>query len=165
MKYEFAVYKMSVEGHDFWVAESKSLKGCVGQGETSAEAISELEENELEWLKTAEKYGITIPPVPVRKEQEFSGKTMLRISPFTHERASDNAKRLGISLNQYLNDAVVAYNERITAAINQNESYSSQEPTSVNESNVTATGRNDKFSGGSNVISFMPYITSERKEM
>lgn len=52
---------MEVEEHLFWVAKSKSLKGCVGQGETFDEAISELEQNEIEWLKTAEQCGISIP--------------------------------------------------------------------------------------------------------
>ena len=32
MKYEFEVYQMKVEDHLFWVAKSKILKGCVGQG-------------------------------------------------------------------------------------------------------------------------------------
>lgn len=31
-----------------WVAESKALKGCVGQGENFIDAIKELEENEQE---------------------------------------------------------------------------------------------------------------------
>ena len=63
MKYEFETYQMKVEGHLFWVAKSKSLKGCVGQGETSAEAISELEQNESEWLKAAKQCGIPIPQI------------------------------------------------------------------------------------------------------
>lgn len=53
MLYEFKVYQMKVENHIFWVAESLSLKGCVGQGETSEDAIKELGENEKEWLDTA----------------------------------------------------------------------------------------------------------------
>ena len=146
MKYEFTVYRMSVEGHDFWVAESKSLKGCVGQGETCEEAISELESNELEWLETAKKYGITIPPVSVHKEMEFSGKTMLRLSPFTHEQASENAKRLGISLNQYLNDAVVAYNERVISSINQTEQQPAKVSIPIEESNVIVSGASNKYS-------------------
>lgn len=61
MKYEFEVCQMKNKDRHFWVAKSKSLKGCVGQGETSAEAISELEQNEIEWLKIAEQCGISIP--------------------------------------------------------------------------------------------------------
>ena len=34
MRYGFNVYQMKVEDHVFWIAESKDLKGCVGQGDT-----------------------------------------------------------------------------------------------------------------------------------
>ena len=52
---------MQVDEHAFWVAESTSLKSCVGQGETSAEAIAELERNENEWLDTAKEFCIPVP--------------------------------------------------------------------------------------------------------
>lgn len=42
------------------------LRGCVGQGATTEEAIAELEENEKVWLDTAIEYGIPIPAVPER---------------------------------------------------------------------------------------------------
>ena len=51
---------------DLYVAMSKSLRGCVGQGVTTEEAIAELEENERVWLETAIEYGIPIPAVPER---------------------------------------------------------------------------------------------------
>ena len=65
MLYPFQVYQSRVEEHVFWVAKSASLKGCVGQGETAEEAISELEANEQEWLVTAKDVGIPIPAIPV----------------------------------------------------------------------------------------------------
>lgn len=110
MKYEFEVYQMEVEEHLFWVAKSKVLKGCVGQGETVDDAIKELESNELEWLETAKEFDIPIPPISIRSDSSFSGKVSLRFSPFMHEEASWNAKEQGISLNQYINDAIVYYN-------------------------------------------------------
>lgn len=110
MNYEFSVYQMEVEGHIFWAAESKALTGCVGQGESAEEAINELSDNESDWLKTAKELGIPIPPKTARKEKQYSGKVALRFSPFVHEEAHDNAKELGISLNQYINDAIVTYN-------------------------------------------------------
>ena len=50
MLYPFQVYQTQVEDHKFLIARSASLKGCVGQGETSDEAISELAQNEQEWI-------------------------------------------------------------------------------------------------------------------
>lgn len=43
MKYNYRVCKMKIEEHEFWIAESKELIGCVAQGETKEEVIIELE--------------------------------------------------------------------------------------------------------------------------
>lgn len=116
MKYPYSVYKAQCDSHTFWVAKSSVLKGCIGQGDTIGEATRELEENETAWLETAEEVGIPIPPVPVESAQEYSGKMTLRISPYEHKIAAAIAKSEGISLNQYINDAVVARNHELTSA-------------------------------------------------
>lgn len=110
MLYPFRVYQTDVEGHLFWVAKSSSLKGCVGQGETVEEAVSELESNEQEWLCTAREVGIPIPAVPVEPAQEFSGKLTVRIAPSVHKDAAQLAKSEKISLAQYISDAIVNWN-------------------------------------------------------
>lgn len=112
MKYAYLVYKMKVEEHIFWVAESKDLKGCVGQGETSENAVKELENNEIEWLESAVKYGINIPENTIETVVEYSGKFTVRISTSVHEDAAQQAKKQGVSLNQYVNDAIVVRNSR-----------------------------------------------------
>lgn len=61
MKYEANIRPMVVDEHEFWIAESKVLRGCVGQGDTIQEAITELEINEKEWIEAAEEEGIPIP--------------------------------------------------------------------------------------------------------
>lgn len=118
MLYEANIYQMKVEEHTFWVAESKVLKGCVGQGNSSDEAIKELEENEKEWINTARKFNIPIPPNSVKREKNYSGKITLRMSPYIHKRASEYAETLDISLNQYINDALSEYNEKIYHSFN-----------------------------------------------
>lgn len=112
MKYPFEVYRMNVEGHEFWAAESKSLKGCVAQGDTCQEALDELELNETEWLSTAQEYGIEIPQIPFEKAEGYSGKFTVRVSSDVHQMAAERAKKLGISLNQYVNDAIVTMNTK-----------------------------------------------------
>lgn len=114
MKYPFTVYFTQVDDHKFWIAESKSLKGCVGQGETPDEAIAELKTNQDEWLKTAEEFGIPIPEIPIDTEVEYSGKFTVRVSPYVHKLASELAKQQGISLNQYVNDAIVSQNAALS---------------------------------------------------
>ena len=88
MRYEARIYQMTVEDHTFWVAESKSLKGCVGQGDTSDEAIKELEENENEWLETARELGITITDQVSKQPLQQNGKFALRLSPVEYSTAS-----------------------------------------------------------------------------
>lgn len=113
MRYEARIYQMTVEDHTFWVAESKSLKGCVGQGDTSDEAIKELEENENEWLETAREVGIPIPDPVSKQPLQHNGKFALRLSPVEYSTASEYAKELGISVNQYFNDAIINYNSMV----------------------------------------------------
>ncbi len=110
MKYPFTVFQMENEGHVFWVAKSIYLKGCIGQGDAQEEAINELSENEKAWLETAAEIGIPIPEIPIEHPVEYSGKMTLRISPTVHGQAAMYAKKEGISLNQYINDAVVTRN-------------------------------------------------------
>ena len=111
MKYPFRVFQTNVNQHTFWVAQSQSLKGCVGQGETPDEAINELAQNEEEWLNTAIECGIVIPDVPHESlQREFSGKLTVRIAPAIHEMAAQMAKREGVSLTQYISDAIVNWN-------------------------------------------------------
>lgn len=114
MKYPFRVYQMENEGHCFWIAESQCLKGCVGQGEGIEEACRELELNENDWLEAAKAYNFEIPPVPVEDVTIYSGKFTVRVSASVHKEAAELAKKEGVSLNQYVNDAIVERNSRLT---------------------------------------------------
>lgn len=115
MKYPFHVYQTRVEDHVFWIAKSDSLKGCVGQGDTQEIAIKELSDNENAWLEAAKEAGIPIPDVSQDNLSDYSGKMTLRISPSEHRKAVMIAKREGISLNQYINDAVVSRNAALSS--------------------------------------------------
>ena len=112
-KYPFIVFQTEVEGHIFWVAKSSYLKGCVGQGDEQADAIAELEENEKAWLETAKELDVPVPEIPVEHMEEYSGKMTLRLAPFVHMQASMLARKEGISLNQYINNAVVSQNAKM----------------------------------------------------
>ena len=118
MKYPFNVYQTKVEDHVFWIAEIPALNGCVGQGETADEALKELELNEEAWLETAKEYGIEIPAVPCEKINPYSGKFTVRVAPYVHKAAAELAKKQGVSLNQYVNDAIIAQNSSVSAMEN-----------------------------------------------
>lgn len=114
MKYPFRVYQTQVEEHIFWIAECPTLKGCTGQGDTLATALAELEANEQSWLELAKEYGLEIPEIPMEHINVSSGKLTLRVAPHIHQEAAELAKKQGVSLNQYINDAIVAQNARIS---------------------------------------------------
>lgn len=62
LKYPFVTYP-AIEGG--YVAEIPSLKGCIAQGETLDETLSELEIVEGLWLETARKSGIELPTLNI----------------------------------------------------------------------------------------------------
>lgn len=117
MKYGYAIRLIQEDdGERCWVAKSTSLDGCIGTGDTQEEAVRELEENEAAWLETAEELGLEIPPVPVETaEEEYKGKFTVRTSPFEHKRIAEQARKQGLSLNQYVNMAIAAYNATIAS--------------------------------------------------
>ena len=114
MKYPFNVVWVQDGADCYWLAKSSCLNGCIGQGDSAEEAIKELEENELMWLETAKEVGIKIPEVPVEDTVTYSGRLSLRMSPAVHKQAAIIAKREGVSLNQYVNNAIVNYNAELS---------------------------------------------------
>jgi antitoxin HicB len=58
MEYPIVTYPCEEGGY---VAEIPALKGCLAQGETLEEALSELKIVTDLWLETAEKYGQQLP--------------------------------------------------------------------------------------------------------
>ena len=45
----------------FWVAECPSLQGCISQGQTKAEAITNIKEAIEGWIETARAHGQPVP--------------------------------------------------------------------------------------------------------
>ena len=106
MKYGYIVQKMKVDEHEFWVAKSNDLKGCVGQGDTPEDAVFELSQNEEEWLITAQECNVNIPKCSIMREQEYSGKFTVRISKDLHRKLVQQSEANSISLNSYVEEAI-----------------------------------------------------------
>lgn len=121
MKYDFSVARECVEDQVYWIARCKEVNTIVGQGDTPEEAIKELESNETAWLEMAADLGMEIPEVYPTTRRQYSGKFMTRISPTAHATAAAFASADGISLNQYVSDAISYYNghnERMSIGVN-----------------------------------------------
>jgi len=83
-----------------YAVEIEDLPGCYSQGETIAEAMKMIEEARHLWIEVAYEDGLEIP-LP-RSDIGYSGKFNVRIPKSLHRKLDKQAKKEGVSLNQYV---------------------------------------------------------------
>ena len=84
------------EGGGF-LAEIPDLPGCMGDGETEAAALEDVQAAAGEWIAEAKRLG---KPVPHPGDADlYSGKWLQRVPKSLHRRLASHAKREGVSLN------------------------------------------------------------------
>jgi len=83
-----------------YIAAIADLPGCVSSGSTVRAALRGLEEVKELWLEGRIEAGEEIPEPT--KIEDFSGKFVLRIPRSLHRTLDHEARRQGVSLNQYL---------------------------------------------------------------
>ena len=88
------------DGEGTYFAEIIEFPGCFATGETSQEALSNLESVAVDWINTVIGQGQDIPE-PM-ETAGYSGKLVLRMPKSLHKRASLYADRDGASLNQFI---------------------------------------------------------------
>jgi antitoxin HicB len=99
-----AYHREVVREEDGWVARLVEWSGCIGSGETAAEALADLEDAMKVWAGSCLADGVSIPE-PIR-EDAFSGKLVLRIPRSLHRDAARLAAHEHVSLNQYISNAL-----------------------------------------------------------
>jgi predicted RNase H-like HicB family nuclease len=87
-----------VDGSFF--AEIVEFPGCFTTGKTAADALQNLEGVAVDWINTVIAQGQDIPE-PM-ESNEYSGKTVLRMTRGLHRRAALWAEREGVSLNHFI---------------------------------------------------------------
>jgi predicted RNase H-like HicB family nuclease len=87
----------------YWVARIAELPHCLIHGDTPEEAIKEIQEVKMDWIKSNLERGLSIPEPRPRK---YSGQIRLRISPSLHRLLTYRAETEGMSLNQYMATAL-----------------------------------------------------------
>ena len=90
---------------EYYVARVAELPHCIIHGNTPQEAITEIEEVKLDWIKSNLGRGLSIPE-PI--SHKHSGQIRLRIPPSLHKVLADRANIEGISLNQYMTAALAS---------------------------------------------------------
>ena len=86
-----------------WLAEVPDLPGCMSDGATPEEALSNVRDAVEEWIAAARDMGRDIPqPEEKRETMEYSGRLSLRLPRSLHAELARNANREGVSVNQYV---------------------------------------------------------------
>jgi len=87
----------------YWVARIAELPHCLIHANTPEEAITEIQEVKMDWIKSNLKRRL---PIPEPRPRKYSGQIRLRISPSLHKLLTYMAETEGISLNQYMATAL-----------------------------------------------------------
>ena len=87
-----------------WHANVKELPGCMNQGDTPEEALEAILDAMRGWIEIALNKGNPIPEP--RLEGDYSGKFNVRVPKSLHHKLVDEARKEGVSLNQYINVAL-----------------------------------------------------------
>lgn len=83
-----------------YVAQIKDLPGCLTQGETLEETMTNINEARELWIETAYESGDDIP-LP-STEENYSGKLLLQMPKSLHQRLAEEAERENVSLDRYI---------------------------------------------------------------
>ena len=94
-EYPITLYRAEEGG---FVAEHRDLPGCLTQGETLEEALTNLNSARRLWIATATKHGDDIPMPST--DEKFGGRVLVRMPKSLHRRLVEHADREGVSLNQ-----------------------------------------------------------------
>lgn len=82
------------------------LDGCMAEGSTLEEAISNLANSRELWIEARLAGGYTVPEP---ESEEYSGRVSLRMMPDLHARLARIAKRSEVSLNLLINSVLSSY--------------------------------------------------------
>ena len=105
LNYPSQITKIAEDDGGGFLIEIPMLKGCMSDGETVQEAYNNLEDAKKEWFSYMLETHLEIPEPA---DQKYSGRFMVRIPKTLHKLITEQSKREGLSLNQYVSN-VLAY--------------------------------------------------------
>jgi antitoxin HicB len=90
------------DGEDaIFVAQIQELPGCSAHGDSPAEALDMLRDNQASWIEAALDAGERIP-LPQQEDDLPSGKWLQRVPRSLHKRVIECSEAEGVSLNTYV---------------------------------------------------------------
>lgn len=93
--YPFSVRPLAAQEGGGYLIEFPDLPGCISDGETVDEAVSNGMDAKEAWLQVAKEQDRTIP----EPGGQLSGKWVQRVPRSVHARLVERAEREGVSLN------------------------------------------------------------------
>lgn len=100
LNYEIKIRKLSEEEGGGWFAEIPLLPGCMSDGETTEEAIANLNDAKKGWIETSLALGREVPEPS--ESDTLSGQLRVRMPKSLHKALSEKAKEENVSLNQFI---------------------------------------------------------------
>ena len=100
LPYTRMIQEINEEGEHYYYGKILELDGCQSIGETMEELYESLNEAIEGYIEMKLEQGYEIP-LPI-KENDFSGKFVIRLPKSLHQRLALEAQKEGISLNQYV---------------------------------------------------------------
>jgi antitoxin HicB len=94
-KYPFEIRALTAEEGGGYLITFPDLPGCMSDGETVEEAITNGADAEAAWLQAARKWGDPIP----QPGEGPSGKFVQRLPKSLHARLAARARQEGVSMN------------------------------------------------------------------
>ena len=98
------IERISEEDGGGFFASISLLPGCMSDGETLEETYENIENAKKEWLRSMLERGMNI--LEPADQEEFSGKFLIRFPKSLHRTLAQISKREGVSLNQYVANAL-----------------------------------------------------------
>ncbi len=98
-QYPFTVRPLSEEDGGGYLVEYPDLPGCMSDGETIEEAVSNGADAVRFWIAAMKEAGRPVPPPSIAGDEAFSGKWQQRVPRSLHRRLVEHARREGVSLN------------------------------------------------------------------
>ena len=99
LNYPSQITKIDEADGGGFLIEVPMLKGCMSDGDTVEEAYNNLEEAKKEWFTYMLENNLAIPEPA---DTAYSGRFVVRIPKTLHKIITEQSKREGLSLNQYV---------------------------------------------------------------
>lgn len=94
------VHDRDDDGEEGFVAQVVELPGCLAQGDTIEESASRVRDAMDAWITVALADDVDVPEP--RDPDAYSGRFLLRLPRGLHAELAREARREGVSLNQYV---------------------------------------------------------------